>query len=197
MSTDKNEFDANLKKNLAKDLIFRGVVWTTISMVAAFFGITQNQLTPIEYLEKTLITLAPMINTVGIASFILCLLAMAFKDIEEMSKNESWKKAASGTFGGLVRRLAGDVSLYTLGALIAMFSTMIVYCILEPTSKKDLYELLKLSAPLIVFFLFMAFANILVRREKPTPLSKENNKFFVYGMYFFSIVTLLCVVSIN
>ena len=122
MSTDANKLDTSLKKNLAIDLCFRSVIWLTIAAIAAHFAITQSTLTPIQYFERVGNALMPVVNSLGVGGLLLAFLALLLKDLEATMKDKERIEATRGWFGGLVRRLAGDLTLWTFGALVTFMA---------------------------------------------------------------------------
>ena len=126
MSTDKNLFDDYLKKNLVRDLVFRALVWLVISGIAAYFAIHTLNIQPLDYLDRMGKSLGRLVNSVGSVSILLCLPALMFKDLEASVKTPGYKAFMGGCFAGAIRRLAGDLSLWTLGAIITLSSSFLL-----------------------------------------------------------------------
>ena len=192
MSTDKNDFDDFLKKKLYRDLLFRSVIWIGIASATGYLAVFYRGIQPLEYLERVSATLAPLANTLGTFSLLLCVLAMMLKDLEVTLKNEKQIAAARGYLGGAVRRLAGDLSLWTLGALTTLLSTFVIAIFNVTMTAGEYAAVGSLGLLLMVLTLFTAVANVLVRRLGPTPLVSEmGNPIFVYLAYAVALAFLI------
>jgi hypothetical protein len=176
MSTDVNDFDKYLKERLHRDLLFRALIWLGISLGTAYLAIHDGGSTPIAYLERVSNSLSPLINTIGAFGLMICLLALLLKDLEAVSTNEETKARTRGHLAGFVRRLAGDVTLWTMGALLAMISALTVVCFSSPMSNRDVIAARGLFFLLAGITAFTGAGNILVRRSAPTPLAQDVKK---------------------
>lgn len=81
MALDKNWFDEFLKEKPRPDLVFRGRVWLFISIVAATHA-TRHGVTPNGFLGRVTSSLAPLANALGTLALLLCIPALAFKDLD-------------------------------------------------------------------------------------------------------------------
>jgi DMSO/TMAO reductase YedYZ heme-binding membrane subunit len=173
MSTDVNAFDQYLKNCLYRDLLFRTIVWLGVSLATGFLVITFGGSTALSYFERVGKTLAPLVNSIGVGGLLLCLLALFLKDLEFVSKNAKTIAATRGMLGGFVRRLAGDISLWTLGALVAMLSAMIIALLHTSMSKLEVGAVSSLAFLLVLMAALTSIANVFVRRSGPTPWANE------------------------
>ncbi|WP_103308081.1 MULTISPECIES: hypothetical protein [unclassified Pseudomonas] len=186
MSTDKNRFDDWLKQNLVRDLVFRALVWLIISIIAAYFAIHTLNIPPLDYLDRMGKSLGRLVNSLGSVSILLCLPALMFKDLEASVKNPRRKAFMGGCFAGVVRRLAGDLSLWTLGAIITLSSSFLLVATIVELKSSDYLPLGVFIATAIMMIGGIGAINFFVRRSAPTPLTTCTNNplalSIVYGI---------------
>ncbi|GFM90024.1 hypothetical protein PSCICO_54230 [Pseudomonas cichorii] len=170
MATDKNDFDDWLKFKLYRDLIFRAIIWALISALAAYYAIAIMEIAPLDYLSRMLQSAVKMTSSLGSAALLLCLPALLFKDLEAVVENQKIKNNMKGSFAGIIRRLAGDLSLWLLGAAVTILSSFIVVATQSKIEFKE-YGVVALIA-VTMFFLIIVIGgmNYLVRRVAPTLL---------------------------
>jgi len=169
MSTDVNDFDQYLKKRLYRDLLFRTLVWFGVSMATGLLAIYLGGSSALSYFERVGNTLAPLVNSIGVGALLFCVVALFLKDLEHVSKSAATVAATRGMLGGFVRRFAGDISLWTLGAVITMLSAMILAVFNTSLSKSEVGAVSFLAFLLALMVVFTSFANVFVRRSGPTP----------------------------
>lgn len=167
---DKNDFDDWLKEKLHRDIIFRMVVWSVLSLSAGYFAINGTGNSSLVFLKRMSDSTSPLINTFGLAALLLCILALALKDVEATSANPATVRAMKGKLGGFVRRGAGDLSLWALGAINTMICAVVLVFMLEPLTASDKTAGIGLAFFLSVMFFFLAVGNVLVRRHGPSPI---------------------------
>jgi hypothetical protein len=172
VSTDKNVFDDFLKKNLVRDLAFRGLVWLVISGVAAYFAIHSLNIQPLDYLDRMGKSLGRLINSIGSVSILLCLPALMFKDLEVCVKNPKCKAFVGGWLAGGIRRLAGDLSLWTLGAIITMASSFFIVAMMVEIKRSEYVLLGVFTLTVLMMVTGVGAINFFVRRSAPTPLTE-------------------------
>ena len=167
MATD-NEFDEFLKQNLWRDLVFRALIWIGISMATAVVAIYGQGVEPEEFVNRVVQTLSPLATSIGVFSLLLCGLALMLKDLQATLEVPRLKAATRGKLGGFVRRLAGDLSLWTLGAFITLQSAFAIALFAVKMEPNDYITVGAVAVPLVVITTVIAVANILVRRAGPT-----------------------------
>lgn len=186
MSTDKNQFDDWLKKNLVRDLVFRALVWLIISGIATYFAIHTLNIQPLDYLDRMGKSLGRLVNSVGSASILLCVPALMFKDLEASIKNPKLKAFMGRGFAGVIRRLAGDLSLWTLGAVITLSSSFLMVATIVEVKRSDYLPLGLFSITALMMITGVGAINFFVRRSAPTPLTTLTNNpiliSLVYGL---------------
>jgi len=169
MSTDKNAFDTWLKKALYRDLGFRALFWVCISVAAALVAMRHGQLPAVAYFQQVAKSIAPLLNIFSTLALIVVLIGLMFKDLEYADDARFGHTTAFGKFGGGVRRTAGDLSLWVLGAVVALLSAATVAVIAEVRSGefelRELPLLIRMYALVHGMFVLLAGFNILVRRE--------------------------------
>lgn len=124
MATDKTWFDEWLKGNLARDIAFRTAVWFSIAFVTLKHAADREDFNPADAFQSAIQTVAPVIVDVGAITLILCLVALLLKDLESVDRTNWGQDTAIGRWGGFIRRLAGDLSLWIVGALISVAATL-------------------------------------------------------------------------
>ncbi|MGN2438039.1 hypothetical protein [Pseudomonas syringae] len=170
MATDKNDFDDWLKEKLYRDLLFRAVVWASISVLAAYYAIDALGIKPLDYFDRMQQSLGRMINGLGSVSLLLCLPALFFKDLEASVQKPKSGEFMKGRVAGFVRRLAGDLSLWSLGALITVFSSFILVLSRVEVKCTDYAAVVSFSSTLLVLICAIGVMNFLVRRVGPSPI---------------------------
>ncbi|WP_159814867.1 hypothetical protein [Pseudomonas sp. 18058] len=170
MATDKNEFDDWLKRKLYRDLIFRAIVWALISTLAAYYAIAVMAIDPLDYLDRMGKSLVKLVNSLGSAALLLCLPALLFKDLEETVEKQENKDRMKGRVAGVIRRLAGDLSLWLLGAAVTMLSSFILVAFQIKIECKEFGLLALFIVTMFLLIIVSGGMNILVRRAAPSPL---------------------------
>lgn len=126
MSTDKTWFDEKLKSNLFYDLGFRALVWLAVASLAFRHASKQANFSPLETFIRSQENLMPVIVDVMVACFIFCVPAMLLKDLEHVAPKYWGQHTLAGRVGGVIRRLAGDLTLWILGAQITLLASLSV-----------------------------------------------------------------------
>jgi len=129
MTTDKTWFDDKLKSNLFLDIGFRTAVWLSIAFLTIEHASRQAGFSPITVLDSSFKGLMPVVTDVVRVCLVLCFLALILKDLEHVAP-EYWAQGTLiGKVGGVVRRLAGDLSLWVVGALITLLASLSVFVV--------------------------------------------------------------------
>lgn len=170
MSTDKNEFDDWLKSKLYRDLIFRAIVWALISTLAAYYAIAVMAIDPLDYLDRMGKSIVKLVNSLGSAALLLCIPALLFKDLEETVERQESKDRMKGRFAGVIRRLAGDLSLWLLGATVTMMFSFLVVATQVKIECKEYGVIAIFIVTLLMLIIVSGGMNIFVRRAGPSPL---------------------------
>lgn len=76
-----------------------------------------------------------------------------------------------GWLAGAVRRLAGDLSLWTLGAIITLSSSFILVATIVEIKPSDYLPLGIFTATAVMMIVGIGAINFFVRRSTPTPLT--------------------------
>lgn len=190
MATEKTKFDDWLKDNLWRDLIFRSVTWISVASLASYLSLSVDAVTANQYLKNQTNTVVKLSNIVGTIAILLGLIAMIFKDMEAVSPG-IWGKETllGGWIGGFLRRLAGDLTLWTLGALVTVLFSITVYGLLASgTSWRD-WAIFSFSYLLIaILCIFVAGLNVLVRRAETFLPEMFSNSYVVLCCYVATII---------
>jgi len=170
MTTDKTAFDDYLKENLARDIAFRVFVWMGIAFLTAKYASVPATFRSPDYLNRVIETLSPPMATVMVYCLVLGLLALLLKDLEHVSPIMWGQKSRLGRVGGFVRRLAGDLSLWVIGAMVTILGVVLFTAI-------DLAQLGAPKSGVIALFAFslvptiaivtLSALNVLIRRLPP------------------------------
>ncbi len=129
MSADKTWFDDKLKGNLFFDLGFRFLVWLSVAFLALKHASAKSDFSPIDAFMASQENLMPVVVDVMTVSFVLCTLAMLLKDLEHASPAHWGQDTKLGRAGGIVRRLAGDLTLWIIGAMVTLLASLAVLAI--------------------------------------------------------------------
>jgi len=174
MTTDRNQFDSYLKQALHRDIIFRIAVWAVIAAVATLIASAEKGYNGVEYFRAVAHKLGPLINTIGVVALLISMPALVLKDLEHVAP-ESWGQATFASWwGGAIRRIAGDLTLWLLSSFAAFFFAMVgatFYALFsENISLREGILLVYSYVVVLIFILLISVVNVLVRRETP-PLS--------------------------
>jgi phosphoglycerol transferase MdoB-like AlkP superfamily enzyme len=113
------------------------------------------------------------------------------KDLEVTLNTSRQIGATRGFLGGFIRRLAGDLSLWTLGAFVTIIATAVLVIIKSPNQQNDYAFIGMLVLVLLVFILAIATANIFVRRNGPTGLVRIFNNSRTIGFIYSLLLIIL------
>lgn len=175
MATDTNAFDAYLKDQLHRDIIFRVAVWAVIATAAGFYATRKASFSGFDYFEKSADLLLPLSNLFGSVSVLLVLIALFFKDAEYVDSAQYGQRTKKGKIGGFFRRLAGDISLWVIGTLIGLITALSIAVILALRNQgiklDDWVAIGWMYFVFLGFLVVMAALNAFVRRAEP-PLTR-------------------------
>lgn len=171
MANDKTAFDDYLKAELHRDILFRVFVWASISGLTAYYASHDRSFTTIVYLKRAADTLGPVVNAIGIAAIALSGIALVLKDLEQVAPNTWGQSTPAGRIGGVARRLAGDLSLWVVGALVTLLSA-VTYAAVDAyrhgaLTAGNAQAIFVMYFVFIVFLVVVAALNVFVRRAKP------------------------------
>jgi len=189
MPVEKTKFDDWLKENLWRDLVFRSASWVVIALLASYFALAIDATSANDYFKshaKNVLRLSNILGTVAIA---LGLVAMMFKDMEVLSPTIWGRDSFLGLVGGIFRRLAGDLTLWTLGALVSVLLTITVYgAIAAGSTWKDWAIFSFFYLVLAGMCLVIAFLNVYVRRAEALLSQKFKNVYLIGFSYVVIII---------
>lgn len=171
MSTDANIFDSWLKKRLYRDLLFRAVLWASISAIALWYALKNSEIDSLGFLERVTTTLMPVINVVGTATLFLAVFAMLLKDLEYLQPDRFGQETLIGRWGGAIRRTSGDLTLWVLGGLVSIagaFTFAVASSLLNGRFREtETLAVLSSATFLLGMMAIMAILSVLVRRKEP------------------------------
>lgn len=174
MATERTAFDDYLKGSLHRDILFRVLVWAFVAGLTTYYASRTTDFTSISHLQRVADSLAPVVNAIGVTAIVISGIALVLKDLEHVSPAHWGQSTTAGRIGGVIRRLAGDLSLWVVGALVTILSAVAFVAF-------DAYRTGQMTsgnfwAIFMMFFVFVLFAvivsvlNVFVRRSQP-PLS--------------------------
>lgn len=176
MATDKTAFDDYLKDRLHRDILFRVLVWASVAGLATYYASRSADVTSVSHLQRVADSLTPMVNDIGVSAIILSGIAMVLKDLENVSPAYWGQSTIAGRIGGLVRRLAGDLGLWVIGALITILSAVAFVAIdayrVGQMTAKNFWAIFMMFLVFVLFAAVVSFMNVLVRRSAP-PLTNS------------------------
>lgn len=193
MSTDKTWFDEKLKRNLYLDTLLRMSIWLVVALLTIAYARQEAGFHPIMPLQRSMNNLMPVITDVMRVSLVLCFMALLLKDLEHVCPKLWGQETALGKVGGVVRRLAGDLSLWMLGALTTVFASIIYLAVFVQMHDAWTYEIKSFVAVmafiLFVSMLVLSVVSVFVRRNTSLVSSYEkfsemfNTPWRVVGFY--------------
>ncbi|WP_295520068.1 hypothetical protein [uncultured Stenotrophomonas sp.] len=171
MATDKTAFDDFLKEALYRDILFRVVVWAIVAGLATCYARGSAEFTSIAHLQRVADSLAPMVNTIGVTAIVFSVVALALKDLENVSPGCWDQSSTAGRLGGIIRRLAGDLTLWVIGALVTLLSAVVFVAFdayfAGQMTWGNFRAIFMMFSVFILFAAIVSFLNVLVRRSVP------------------------------
>lgn len=190
MATEKTRFDDWLKDNLWRDLFFRAFAWTSVAALSAYFTLSVDAVSANDYLKNQSNSVFRLANLIGALAVFLGLIAMMFKDLECANPHLWGRDTKLGGIGGLFRRLAGDLTLWTLGALVSVLIAVAVFGF-NATGSPAEWAIFSLFYLLLVGMSFaVACINVFVRRAETFVAPTIANSKIIFLLY--SIVIIGC-----
>lgn len=194
MPTEKTAFDDWLKDKLHRDLVFRCVVWITVPAIASYYAIRFESVDPLQLMMRTTETIMRILNILGSFALFLACAALMFKDLESCD-NANWGQSTRrGYVGGVVRRMAGDLTLWSLGAVITILTVTCVAISLARTSVPVLALLGVFFVVLLTWLTVISLMNVLVRRSEPTPAALKLKRAYFVALAYVSVLVLFLLV---
>jgi len=179
MPTDKTWFDEKLKKNLYLDILLRLTIWMVVALLAIVYASHEVGFHPVMPLQRSMDNLMPVIFDVMRVGLVLCFFALLLKDLEYVCPHIWGQEATLGKVGGVVRRLAGDLSLWILGALATVLASIIYLAGFVHKEDAWTYEIksfvVLMALLLAIFILVLSVVSVYVRRN--TSLVSSFDKF--------------------
>jgi len=194
MATDKTVFDDWLKNRLYRDLVFRGIVWISVPAIASYYAIRFESAEPLQFMIRTTETVMRIQNIVGAIALYLAIVALMFKDLEVCDEAKWGQQTRIGRFGGVFRRVAGDLTLWSLGAVLTIVTVTCLTIALADAPLPVIGLLGGFLMVLIIWVVVISFVNILVRRGRPTPVVEKFNKPNFIGLAYLSALVLFPIV---
>lgn len=171
MATDTNRFDAYLKEHLYLDIVFRIGIWLIIAISTGAYATRNVEFSGFDYFKKVAEVLLPLLNTFGSVAVGLVLIALFFKDAEYINPAKYGQATKAGRVGGFFRRLAGDISLWAIGAVISLITALsfaVLFALRSNVIKNgDLVAIAWMYAVFFGFLAVMSVLNVFARRAEP------------------------------
>lgn len=127
MTTDKTWFDERLKENLYLDIGLRSAIWLLIAFLTITYASNEMDFSPIAPLQRGFNSLLPVAGNVAGVALILCFLAVLLKDLEYVAPDSWGQETFIGKIGGVFRKMAGDLSLWIIGAMVTVLASLIYF----------------------------------------------------------------------
>lgn len=192
MAAEITKFDTWLKDKLYRDLLFRIFVWICIVFANAYYALGVDRLSLERYFKAASTSMERPLNSLGTISIILGVVALMLKDLEFVSKETWGQESTLGKWGGVVRRLAGDLTLWTAGAFFSFFALAGYAGFTSASNWREsaIFSLVWSLLSLVTLGVFTL--NVFVRRKEPTFFAKQFKKpLHVIVCYAFFIIGLL------
>ena len=195
VATEKTWFDDWLKDKLCRDIIFRVALWISISITAMYFSIYQDAVSIHGYFKNTSNSLVRLANSVGTISIVLGIVALMFKDLEFLESQKYGQHKKVGKVGGILRRLAGDLTLWTLGLLVT-FLCIVTIAGYKATGNMTEVVVFTLAYVLLLFMAIgVACFNIFIRRANPSPFVNVFKKPWIAFVCYSLIIVVVIYVA--
>ena len=171
-------FDELLQKNVWYDLLFRASVWVSVASVASYFVLQVDAQTANCYFRNQVNPILRLCNADGLLALFVAVAALMFKDLEHASEQYWGPRTVLGFVGGVVRRLASDLTLWTLSGLVSVLLITTVYGRMALTSSWREWAIFSVGYLTIgLLSLGIAVLNVLVRRKEPLFASESSTPF--------------------
>lgn len=170
MSTQASKFEEALKQSLSKDLIFRIVVWSVISWTGAYLSLQYFAVEPLDYLNNLGKSILRLLNILGTFSLIMSIPALMSKDMEQALSNPQYKEWTCGWIAGFIRRVAGDMALWSLGATVTLITSIFVVATVAPLPAEDYPAAALALGCLLMSAIMFAMSHLYIKRQGPSPL---------------------------
>jgi hypothetical protein len=197
MALEKTEFNTFLTEYLWRDLIFRAVIWVAVTIATAYFVLRVDSVTVEAYFSGQTHNLTRVTNLLGTFALLLGVLALAFKDFEVACPNWFGPSTKLGYFGGIVRRLAGDLLIWTSGVLVSVLGVTFIAAASTHESSLRAWAIFgTLYLIMCVMAVVVAALSILVRRAEP-PLAGKMKPGWMAILYLAAIVGFPIYLTLN
>ncbi|MCL2656177.1 MAG: hypothetical protein FWD62_01945 [Betaproteobacteria bacterium] len=191
MATEDNKFDTYLKEKLYRDLIFRAAVSIAISAIASYYAIHVEGINALEFMKGATTRIMWMLNSLGVFSIFLAVVALTFKDLES-SDGKIWgQNTKKGCFGAGVRRLAGDLTTWVFGTIFAIVTVTFVAVFWGDGLLEKALLISFLGLALFPWAVVMGFINILVRQKEGALLSRKLKKSYQLILIYSAVLVIM------
>ena len=170
-TTDDNGFERLLKEDLWRDLAFRSFIWIAFAVVAQLYAVSTGKISAIDYLAKLLGNLVPIVNVIGSAALAICSIALWIKDSEAVATTEESRSKFGGKLAGTIRRVGGDLTLWTLGGITGAMAAIWTTLFLVMPGWREWALSAMFTLVMVLLVIGTGFMNRLVRRGRPTLLA--------------------------
>jgi len=169
MTTDKTWFDERLKGNLYLDITLRIAIWLVIAILTITYASVEIGISPLAPMQRGFNSLLPVAANVTRVALILCFLSLLLKDLEHVSPASWGQETVVGKIGGVFRRLAGDLSLWIIGAMVTLFASLIYFALYAYSSNQWTPDVSRFSITvgmiMVVAISIFSYANVWVRKK--------------------------------
>lgn len=183
MATDKTNFDDFLKEKLCRDIAFRVIIWSVINITAAYYASERADFDLFDYFQSSFATIESLVNSVGVVAVILVFPALMLKDLEHVKPCKWGYGTRASWWGGFIRRLAGDLILWVVGAFVTLFVLTVWVNLAEwkqsDVGARDVCVFAYFYTLLFAFIVVLSGANVFVRRKEPVLAGRNLFNFLV------------------
>jgi hypothetical protein len=167
MPVEVTRFDSFLKEKLYRDILFRIALWLSIAALTA--RVATEKISSLEYFGRLVQTLMPVLTEVMWWTMFLSVPALVLKELEFVDPVRWRSDSPIAMSGGAVRRLAGDLSLWVIGAIVTLVSAtaMVTSDALFDTSSRGAGFLAIVWVAALFGLVLMSIVNVHVRRAEP------------------------------
>lgn len=195
MPVEVTRFDSFLKERLYRDILFRVVVWLAIAALTA--RVATQKLSSVEYLARLTTSLMPVLGNVMWATLMLSVPALVLKELEFVRPHQWRDDSLPVMVGGAIRRLAGDLSLWVLGAIVTLLSA-IAFLTTDALNERvgDAVGFLAIVwVAGLLGMVLMSAVNIYVRRAEPIFAGSKGFEWVTKPAHVLSLYSVILVIA--
>jgi hypothetical protein len=191
VALDNTRCSTFLNDHLACDLLFRIVLWAIVVGISAYYLLRIDEISALAYFIAQTKTLTRVLNVVGLSAVFSGGFALMLKDLDFVNPIRYGFGSRFGFWTGWLRRLAGDVLLWSVGSFVSLLTVTLIAAISSTASNwKGIFTLVITYSFMIIFTLIMGSLSVLVRRAQPLFGNQVQNARYICIGYLVALVVI-------